>query len=104
MSEFCRWDAGLAGFGHLTEDDVVPFASLLCVDESLRDMGVGTSLMTHWIESTPSWAHVIMPDASDDEASQAARATFFQRLGFTWMATDHEALEPWLMMRKSLPR
>jgi hypothetical protein len=41
-SEFCNWHQGLAGFGHLTEDDAVPFASLICVDEALRHRGVGS--------------------------------------------------------------
>ena len=100
-SEFNGWHQGLAGFGHLTESDVVPFASLMCVDEPLRRRGVGSQLMTYWIESAPSWAHVIMPATSDDRASQVAREAFFTHHGFKWMPTDYEELKPWLMMRGS---
>jgi len=99
--EFCNWDSGLLGYGHLTEDDVVPFAALMCVAPHLRGDGIGTKLMTHWIESTPSWAHVVMPDASDDDPTRVARSHFFERLGFEWMPTAHAQIEPWLMIRQS---
>jgi len=99
--EFCNWDSALVGYGELTEDDVVPFASLMCVARHMRGEGIGTQLMTHWIESTPSWAHVVMPDASDDDASRAVRSVFFERLGFRWIQTAYEELEPWLMIRQA---
>lgn len=99
--EFCAWDSGVAGFGHLTDADLVPFVALLCVDESLRGRGIGTCLVTHWIDSSPSWAHVVMPDQSGDDAAEADRVRFFERLGFAWMETEHPEIEPWLMMRKS---
>jgi GNAT superfamily N-acetyltransferase len=99
--EFCNWDSALVGYRELTEDDVVPFASLMCVAEHLRGEGIGTQLVTNWIESTPSWAHVVMPDASDDEPSRAARGAFFEHLGFRWIRTAYDGLEPWLMIRQT---
>jgi len=99
--QFCAWDSGLVGYEHLTEDDMVPFAALMCVAQGKRGQGVGTALMLHWIHSAPAWAHVIMPDGSDDDASRSARNAFFERLGFQWMETAYEELEPWLMIRRS---
>jgi len=99
--EFCNWGDPLVGYRELTEDDVVPFAALMCVAEDLRGEGIGTQLVRHWLGSTPSWAHVVMPDASDDEPSRAARSRFFERLGFRWIPTAYEGLEPWLMIRQT---
>lgn len=99
--EFCNWGDPLVGYGELTDDDVVPFAALMCVAGHMRGEGVGAQLVTRWIESTPSWAHVVMPDASDDEPSRTARSMFFERLGFRWIPTAHEGLEPWLMIRQT---
>ncbi|MBD8059042.1 GNAT family N-acetyltransferase [Cellulomonas sp. JH27-2] len=98
--EFCAWDSFLANVEHLGDADVVPFASLMCIAETHREAGIGTELMTYWIEATPSWAHVIMPDESDDDWSRARRVRFFERLGFVWMPTTHASRAPWLMIRR----
>lgn len=100
-SEFSNWDHALLGYADLTDDYVVPFASLMCVAEPMRGDGIGTALMNCWIDSTPSWAHVVMPDASDDDPYRVARIAFFERLGFTWMPTAFDEIEPWLMIRRT---
>lgn len=102
-SEFSNWDHALLGYADLTDDHVVPFASLMCVAEHMRGDGIGTALMTYWIDSTPSWAHVVMPDASDDEPNRVRRVAFFERLGFRWMLTAFDEVEPWLMLRQTAP-
>ena len=98
QGQFCRWEE-LAGYEHLTEDDVAPFIRWIFVLPEHRNRGAGSVLLNGWMDALERAGValvVVLPDKSTDDE---ARIRFFERHGFRWLTTNKDWLPPWLMGR-----